>query len=74
MKTVFSCVYQTDLLVMKSLFDSASIYCEVLSGGKLDVNPVFSTGVTGFSLIVGDDDEVDALALLSEYNSHGGSN
>jgi hypothetical protein len=73
-KTVYSCVYQADILVMKSLFDSSSMRCEILSGGKLDVNPFFSTGVTGYALAVGDEDEEDALALLAEFKSPGGNN
>ncbi len=72
MKTVYSCVYQADMLVIKSLFDSTSMRCEILSGGKLDVSPFFSTGITGFALAVGDDDEEDALALLEDYHSRGG--
>ncbi len=74
MKAIYSCVYQADMLVMKSLFDSVSMRSEVLSGGQLDVNPLFSTVVCGFSLVVSDGDEEEALVLLADFKLRGGIN
>lgn len=71
MKTVYNCLYQEDALVLKSMLESAGIPAELLSGGKLDVNPLFNTEVHGFSLRVPDDYAEDAMSIAADYKAGG---
>lgn len=68
MKQVFKGLYQEDAMVLKSMLESADIPTELLSGGKLDVNPLFNVDITGFTLQVPDDCEADALDIVAAYN------
>lgn len=71
MKTVYACVYQEDAMVAKSMLESAGIPTELLSGGKLDVNPLFNVELSGFTLVVPDDFAEDAAAVIDAFRSGG---
>lgn len=74
MKTVYACVFQEDALVVKSMLESTGMACELLSGGKLDVNPLFNVDTTGFTVVVPDEFEADAKAVVADFmaSSKGG--
>lgn len=71
MKKVFTCLYQEDALVLRSMLESTCIPVELLSGDKLDVNPLFNIGVSGFSLQVPDEYETDALRVVADFRQAG---
>lgn len=76
MKTVYSCSFQEDAMVAVSMLQSADIPAELLSGGKLGVNPLFNVEIGAFTVVVPDSYADDALAIMAEYKAskvHNGS-
>lgn len=70
MKEAYRCVYMEDVMVVKSLLDSAGISSTIFSGDKLDVNPYFSVSVEGFCILVADEDFPDARAVVEDFEAH----
>lgn len=69
MKTVFAAVFQEDALVIKSLLESGGIEASLVVDKMLDVNPFFSTDIHGVRIMVADDDEEEANALVSDFKA-----
>ncbi|MCE5257355.1 MAG: DUF2007 domain-containing protein [Spirochaetaceae bacterium] len=69
MKTVFTAAFQEDAIVVRSLLQSAGIPSEMLSDTMLDVNPFYSIDVKGVNIMVPDEFEEDARALVVDYKS-----
>lgn len=67
MKTVFTSAFQEKALVALSLLRSAGIEGHVMADNMLNMNPLFSIDVGNFNVVVADEDETDALALLRDY-------
>ncbi|MDA8410890.1 MAG: hypothetical protein M0001_10905 [Treponema sp.] len=67
MKEVFSSYFQEEVLVLKTLLDSAGIESDILAGSMSEIAPFWSIDSGGFRLIVGDGDEADALDLVAEH-------
>jgi hypothetical protein len=73
MKTVYKSAFQEDAIVVLSLLRSGGIECEMLADGMLDSNPLFSTDVKGASVVVPDEQEADASALVADYKKRKGA-
>ncbi len=69
MKTVYSCLYQDDALVLQSLLASAGIPSDVRHDGMLDLNPLSVTSVTGAQVMVADEWEADAMEVVRGYRA-----
>ncbi|MDX9826388.1 MAG: hypothetical protein RBT73_01460 [Spirochaetia bacterium] len=69
MKTVFTSTFQDEALVVLSILRSGGIEGELMANSMLNVNPLFVTDIRGVSVVVSDDQEADALALVSDYRS-----
>jgi len=67
MTEVFSSYFQEEVLVLKTLLDSAGIESDILAGSQSELAPFWSIDSGGFRLIVGDDDAEDARALVAEH-------
>jgi len=66
-KTVFTAAFQEDAIVVKSLLESADIPAEMMTDAMLDVNPFYSIDVKGVSIIVPDEYEEDAKAIVKDF-------
>lgn len=64
---VFSSYFQEEILVLKTLLESAGIDCEVLAGSQSELAPFWGIDAGGFRLVVGDEDAEDAKALVEEH-------
>lgn len=69
MKTVFVSVFQEEALVMKSILDAAGIENELLADRMMDVNPLFSIDVHGMQILVPDEREEEAKALVEDFKA-----
>ncbi|HEY9054453.1 MAG TPA: DUF2007 domain-containing protein [Rectinemataceae bacterium] len=69
MKTIFVSVFQEDALVIKSLLESGGIGATLLVDTMLDVNPFFYSDIHGVKIVVADEDEEAATALVRDYKS-----
>jgi len=69
LKTVFTSTFQDEALVVLSILRSGGIEGELMANSMLNVNPLFVTDIRGVSVVVSDDQEADALALVSDYRS-----
>ncbi|HOV95086.1 MAG TPA: DUF2007 domain-containing protein [Spirochaetales bacterium] len=69
MKTVFAAAFQEDAIVVKSLLESAGIPAEMMTDSMLDVNPFYSINVKGVSVVVPDEYEQDALAIVRDFEA-----
>jgi len=67
LKTVYRATFQDDALVLASMLKSAGIEVEVFADRMLDVNPLFSTDINGVSIVVPDEQELDAMAVVNDY-------
>jgi len=67
MKTVFAASFQDDAIVVLSLLQSGGIDAVMMSDNMLNINPLFSIDIKGVSVVVPDDQEEDALALVEDY-------
>ena len=71
MKTVFTSTFQDEAMVVLSILRSGGIEGELMANSMLNVNPLFVTDIRGVSVVVSDDQESDALALVEDYRSKG---
>lgn len=69
MKQVFASAFQDEALVVKSLLDSAGLESALMTEGILDAAPLFGTGVKGVRVMVRDEDEADAAAVVADYRA-----
>ena len=67
MKTVFTASFQDDAIVVLSLLQSGGIDGVIMSDNMLNINPLFSVDIKGVSVVVPDNQEEDALALVEDY-------
>ena len=67
MTEVFSSYFQEEILVLKTLLDSAGIESDILAGSQSELAPFWGIDSGGFRLIVGDEDVEDARALVEEH-------
>jgi hypothetical protein len=67
MTEVFSSRFQEEIIVLKTLLDSAEIPCEILAGSQTDLAPFYSIDAGGFRLLVRDEDAEDARALVADH-------
>lgn len=67
MKTVYRATFQDDALVLASMLKSAGIEVEIFADRMLDVNPLFSTDINGVTIVVPDEQEMDAMAIVEDY-------
>jgi len=63
-------MFQDDALVLASMLKSAGIEAEVFADRMLDVNPLFSTDINGVSIVVPDEQEQDAMAIVNDYKKN----
>jgi hypothetical protein len=69
MKTVFTSTFQDEAMVVLSILRSGGIEGELMANSMLNVNPLFVTDIRGVSVVVSDDQEADALALVEDYRA-----
>lgn len=67
MAEVFATMFQDEALVVKSLLESTGIEAAISSEHFIDVYPVFFPQEGGIKIVVGEDDEEDALAVVAQY-------
>lgn len=67
MKTVYTATFQDDAIVILSLLKSGGIEGVMMADNMLEVNPLFQTDIRGISIVVPDEQEEDALALVADY-------
>jgi len=70
MKTVYVSAFLDDAIVVKSMLESAGIQAEVLSDQMLDINPFYSIEPKGAKVVVPDEAEADARAIVQDYKDH----
>ena len=66
MTEVFGSMQQDELIVLRSLLDSAGIESEILAGSMLEIAPFFTIDSGGYRLCVADENAEDALALVAD--------
>ncbi|MDH7483555.1 MAG: DUF2007 domain-containing protein [Spirochaetales bacterium] len=69
MKTVFTCAFLEDAVVLQSMLASAGIPAEVLSDSMLDINPYYSLETKGARIIVPNEMAEDAMAIVREFEA-----
>ena len=69
MKTVFTSTFQDEAMVVQSLLKSAGLEGTLMSNSMLNMNPMFVMDIRGVSVVVADEDEADALALVEDYKA-----
>ncbi len=69
MKTVFTSTFQDEAMVVLSLLKSAGLEGTLMSNSMLNMNPLFVMDIRGVSVVVADEDEADALALVEDYKA-----
>jgi hypothetical protein len=67
MKTVYTATFQDDAIVILSILKSGGIEGVMMADNMLEVNPLFHTDIKGISIVVPDEQEEDALALVADY-------
>ncbi len=67
MKTVYTATFQDDAIVILSILKSGGIEGVMMADNMLEVNPLFHTDIRGISIVVPDEQEEDALALVADY-------
>jgi hypothetical protein len=67
MKTVFVAAFQDEAIVISSMLRSAGIEAEMLADKMLDINPLFSIDMNGVKILVPDEQEEDARAIVDDY-------
>ncbi len=68
MKTVYVCAFLEDAIVLKSMLESSGIAAEVMSDQMLDVNPFYSIELKGAKVVVPDEWETDACAIVEAFS------
>jgi hypothetical protein len=69
-KTVFVSAFLEDAIVVKTMLESAGIQAELLSDKMLDINPFYSIEPKGAKIVVSDDMEEDAAAIVAHFRGH----
>jgi hypothetical protein len=69
MKTVFTSTFQDEAMVVLSILRSGGVEGELMANSMFNVNPLFVTDIRGVSVVVSDEQEADALALVRTYKS-----
>lgn len=69
MKTVFTSTFQDEAMVVLSLLRSAGLEGTLMSNSMLNMNPLFVMDIRGVSVVVSDEEESDALALVEDYRA-----
>ncbi|MCE1195543.1 DUF2007 domain-containing protein [bacterium] len=67
MKTVYTATFQDDAIVILSILKSGGIEGMMMADNMLEVNPLFHTDIRGISIVVPDEQEEDARALVDDY-------
>jgi hypothetical protein len=67
MAEIFATMFQDEALVVKSLIESTGIEAEISSEHFIDVYPVFFPQAGGIKIVVQDEDEEDARAVVDQY-------
>jgi hypothetical protein len=67
MAEVFATMFQDEALVVKSLLESTGIEAMISSEHFIDVYPVFFPQEGGIKIVVSDEDEADALAVVAQF-------
>ncbi len=70
MKTVFVSAFLEDAIVVKTMLESAGISAELLSDQMLDINPFYSIEPKGAKVVVPDEAETDAEAIVATFKEH----
>ncbi len=73
MAEVFETIFQDEALVVKSLIESVGIEVELAGEHFLDAYPIFFPQAGGMKLVVKDEDEADALAVVAQYRASKGA-
>jgi len=66
---VFASVRRDEAIVVKSLLESAGIAAELLEEGMLDARPFFAAEIKGARVLVRDEDEEDAKAVVADFTA-----
>ena len=74
MAEVFATMFQDEALVVKSLIESTGIQAEISSEHILEIYPIFFPQGGGIKIVVADEDEEDALAVVAQYREPKGGN
>ena len=69
MAEVFATMFQDEALVVKSLIESTGIAAEIASEHILEVYPIFFPQQGGIKILVPDEDEEDARAVVAQYQA-----
>jgi hypothetical protein len=67
MKEAFATMFQDEALVVKSLLESTGIETQLSGEHFIDVYPIFFPQEGGIKILVSDEDEEDALAVVEQY-------
>ena len=67
MAEVFATMFQDEALVVKSLIESTGIAAEISSEHFIDVYPIFFPQGGGIKIVVSEEDEEDARAVVAQY-------
>lgn len=67
MAAIFATMFQEEALVVKSLLESTGIEAEISSEHFIDVYPVFFPQEGGIKIVVAEEDEADAQAVIAQY-------
>lgn len=67
MTVVFSASFMEEVLVVRSMLESAGIGSSLLSEHVLDVFPFFENMGRGIRVAVADEDAADALAVVADH-------
>jgi hypothetical protein len=69
MAEVFATMFQDEALVVKSLIESTGIEAVISSEHILDVYPIFFPQEGGIKILVSDEDEEDARAVVAQFRA-----
>lgn len=71
MTVVFRSVFENEAMIVESILRSAGIETRLLRPGMPDLVPIFSTAISGFSVVVPPGQEVEARAILQAHPLEG---
>jgi hypothetical protein len=67
MAEVYATMFQDEALVVKSLLESTGIEAEISSEHFMEVYPVFFPTEGGIKILVAEEDEEDARAVVAQF-------
>ena len=67
MAEVFATMFQDEALVVRSLIESTGIAAEISSEHLLEVYPIFFPQGGGIKIVVSEEDEEDARAVVAQF-------